>query len=426
MRAGWRFGIAALAAALICGSAPGAAQDSPPPETNTARPAPAGEIVGPRELRDFTINGTVTRPAPPPERTPEAATPPPRATTPAQTTTSAAPRQPPAAAPARPAPGAGGAANRPAPSADPLAPFTIDGPAPPDAQPAVQPGFEPAPLAPASTAAQPEQNNFIPWLLALLLLAGAGAFFFWRQRSHQPSYASASTAAVPLAQPAPRPQPLQRAPPPRPAPPRPAPEPAAKPAAAPVAEPATRPDPRPVPTPAPAAAPLGLVTTSLRPWLDIEFTPGRCVVEDDKATIQFDVTLFNSGSAPARDVLIEASMFNAGPAQDQEIGAFFARPQATGERIPAIPPLRRVALKSAVSLTREQLRQFDVGGRKLFVPLVGVNALYRWSSGEGQTSASYVVGRDTQNEKMAPLRLDLGPRIFRGLGARAHDVAVRN
>jgi len=169
-----------------------------------------------------------------------------------------------------------------------------------------------------------------------------------------------------------------------------------------------------------------VVTTSLRPWLDIEFTPGRCVVEDDKATIQFDVTLFNSGSAPARDVLIEASMFNAGPAQDQEIGAFFARPQAEGDRIPAIPPLRRVALKSAVSLTREQLRQFEVAGRKLFVPLVGVNALYRWSGGEGQTSASYVVGRDTQSEKMAPLRLDLGPRIFRGLGARRHDASVRN
>jgi hypothetical protein len=150
------------------------------------------------------------------------------------------------------------------------------------------------------------------------------------------------------------------------------------------------------------------------------------VVEDDKATIQFDVTVFNSGSAPARDVLIEASMFNAGPAQDQEIGAFFARPQAKGDRIPAIPPLRRVALKSAVSLTREQLRQFDVAGRKLFVPLVGVNALYRWSGGEGQTSASYVVGRDTQSEKMAPLRLDLGPRIFRGLGARRHDASVRN
>jgi hypothetical protein len=174
------------------------------------------------------------------------------------------------------------------------------------------------------------------------------------------------------------------------------------------------------------ASNFGMVTTSLRPWLDIEFSPGRCVIENDKATIQFDVAVTNTGSAPARDVLIEASMFNAGPAQDQEIGAFFAHPVAKGDRIPAIAPLKRVALKSKVSLTREQLRQFEVAGRQLFVPLVGVNALYRWGGGEGQTSACYVVGRDIQGEKMAPLRLDLGPRIFRGLGARPHNVSVRN
>ena len=149
------------------------------------------------------------------------------------------------------------------------------------------------------------------------------------------------------------------------------------------------------------------------------------MVPEDKATIQFDVAVYNSGSAPARDVLIEASMFNAGPAQDQEISAFFQHPVAKGDRIPAIPPLKRVALKSAVSLTLEQMRQFEVAGKRIFVPLIGFNALYRWSGGDGQTSASYLVGRDTKSEKMAPLRLDLGPRIFRGLGARQHNLGVR-
>ena len=171
--------------------------------------------------------------------------------------------------------------------------------------------------------------------------------------------------------------------------------------------------------------PSGIVSTRLRPWLEIGFSPGRCVVEENGATIQFDVEVYNSGTAPARDVLVEASMFNAGPEQDAEIGAFFAHPVAKGERIPAIPPLARIAMKSAVSLTREQMRQYEVGGRRLFVPLIGFNALYRWSGGDGQTSASYLVGRDTKAEKMAPLRLDLGPRTFRGLGARQHNVGVR-
>ena len=69
------------------------------------------------------------------------------------------------------------------------------------------------------------------------------------------------------------------------------------------------------------------------------------MVEEDGATIQFDVEVYNSGTAPARDVLVEASMFNAGPEQDQEISAFFAHPVAKGERIPAIPPLDRIALQ---------------------------------------------------------------------------------
>ena len=424
MRAGWRFGIAAIAAAAIFGSAPARAQDNAAATNTTASPPPA-ETVGPRELRDFSLPGTVTRPAPPPaERAPAPATasPPPRtapsATRPA--TTAPVQRERTTAAPAQEA------ARRPpsGTSADPLAGFEIDGPVAPASPVAASPELEPAPLSPPAGAAEP-QSPFSPWMIALLLIGAGAAFYFWRQRA-QPSYAAASAAQQPFAaaEPEPRPQPLQRAPAPRP-------EPAARPTTRPEPTAAPTPVPQPVPRPAPmppvrSTSPAGLVTTSLRPWLEIEFIPGRCVVENDKATIQFDVSVFNSGSAPARDVLIEASMFNAGPAQDQEIGAFFSHPATAGDRIPAIPPLKRIALKKNVSLSREQLRQYEVGGRKLFVPMVGLNALYRWGGGEGQTSASYVVGRDTEGEKMAPLRLDLGPRIFRGLGARQHNVAVRN
>jgi hypothetical protein len=233
----------------------------------------------------------------------------------------------------------------------------------------------------------------LPWLLALLLVGAGAGYYFWRQRSI-PSYAAAGAASrFVRPEPAPSPQPQQRAPAPGPA--------------------------------APAKSP-GVVSTRLRPWLDIEFTPSRCVVEDDKATIDFDVIITNSGSTPARDVLIEASLFNAGPSQDQEIDGFFRHPVAKGSRIPAIPPMRKVAVKSAVSVPRDKMRQFEVAGRRLFVPLIGFNALYRWSGGDGQTSTSYLLGRDTKGEKLAPFRLDLGPRIFRGLGARQHSLGVRS
>lgn len=143
-------------------------------------------------------------------------------------------------------------------------------------------------------------------------------------------------------------------------------------------------------------------------------------------TIELELELFNSGSAPARAVLAEASLFNAGPTQDQEIGAFFTRPVGEGERIIAIPPLKRVAMKTQVAVPRAQVQAYELGGHQVFVPLIAFNALYSWSGGQGQTSASYLLGRDTKSEKMGPFRLDLGPRIFRGIAARLLPAAVRN
>ena len=108
--------------------------------------------------------------------------------------------------------------------------------------------------------------------------------------------------------------------------------------------------------------------------------------------------------------------------QDAEIGRFFQQPVGQGDRIAALQPLGRISLKSAVRLPIAQLHSFTVEGRTLFVPLVAFNILY---SGDAQTSASFLVGRGTEtDEKLAPFRLDLGPRIFRGLSARSHSLGL--
>lgn len=389
MRAGLRFGIVASAIALLFAPAPTLAQDATP-ATNT----PATDTIGPRELQGFTLNGTVTRPA---ETPPARTTPAPVRAEPRTRPPEASPPRNPVATAVRQRPEAGPSVTTTLPPASAL-PEAIT-PAPSDGL-GEQPTYEPTPIAPSQTPPSP-LNGYLPWLLVLFLLVAGGAFLAWR-RGAQSSYATAvaDSGILERAQPAAAPRPLARAATPPPAAPQPTP-------------------------PQPALTPSGIVSTRLRPWLEIGFSPGRCVVEEDGATIQFDVELYNSGTAPARDVLVEASMFNAGPEQDSEIGAFFAHPVAKGDRIPAIPPLSRIAMQSAVSLTLEQMRQYEVGGRRLFVPLVGFNALYSWSGGDGQTSTSYLVGRDTDAEKMAPLRLDLGPRTFRGLGARQHNVGVR-
>ena len=142
--------------------------------------------------------------------------------------------------------------------------------------------------------------------------------------------------------------------------------------------------------------------------------------------MEFEVELFNAGSAPARAVLVEASLFNAGPTQDEDIGRFFANPVAAGERIPVIAPLKRLSLKAQVAIGREQLQAYEAAGRQLIVPLIAFNVLYRWSGAEGQTSVGYLLGRETKSDKMAPFRIDLGSRIFRGLAARLLPAGVRS
>jgi hypothetical protein len=174
------------------------------------------------------------------------------------------------------------------------------------------------------------------------------------------------------------------------------------------------------------ALPLpGIVSTRLRPWLDIEFAPLTATFDDQNGVIQFDVTLFNSGSAPARDILLEARLFNAGDDQDQVIAKYFENPAVYGERIEVVEPLKRMAFRTSAKVPREQMRIFEAGGRKVWVPLIGFNGLYRWSGGEGQTSASYLLGRTASGGKMAPFRVDLGARTFNGLDAREHHVRVR-
>ena len=399
MRAALRLGMALMVAGLALGPLPALAQDADP-----ARNTPAADSIGPRELQGFSLQGTVTRSADPP---PAAADPPAQAPAVARTATdqrsSRAPAERPAArqvqaatassAPAaessRRVAAAAGHAQRSSitvnlpPVGDSLTPAAV----------AADAGYDSAEAAPALAP----DNGFSlwPWLLAAMALGAGAAFLLWRKNHHREAFAGGPQVDAFVA-----PQPPVRAP--RPAP---APAPAAKPAAPP--------------------APSGIVSTRLRPWIDLTFEPLRCIVEDERVTFEFDLALYNSGSGPAREVLIEASTFNAGATQDQEIQTFFKNPVAEGERIAAIPPLKSFNLRTRVSVERNQVRVLEAAGRQVFVPLLAFNAIYRWGGGDGQTSEAYLLGRDTKGEKMAPFRLDLGARVFRGLGKRALPGGLR-
>jgi hypothetical protein len=123
-------------------------------------------------------------------------------------------------------------------------------------------------------------------------------------------------------------------------------------------------------------------------------------------------------------------MLNAGATQEQELAGFFANPVGAGQRLDAIQPMSRVQLTSKVVAPRTAVQEYELAGRKAFVPVIAFNALYEWSGRKGQTSAAYLIGRETRGDKLGPLRLDSGPHEggpheVRGLAALALPTAVR-
>lgn len=372
-------GIAIAAAGLCLGQAPALAQSTPSVTTN----APAADAIGPRELQNFNLQGTVTRPT---ESAPQTRAP---ATTRISESTLPSASARPVTRPSRIASAAQPRAEAPAPAASTNSaapaeiPFTEAAPAAPASLPTV-PAETPVDLA-------PEQSlSLWPWLLAAVALGLGGAFLFWR-RSSREAYAGGPQVdefVVPELAPQPR---------------------------------------APIPPPPPAAhpQPVGFVSSRMRPWIEVGFQPLRCIVEEQGVTFEFELELFNSGNAPARDILIQANAFNASPTQDQEIAAFFGS-SGQGERVPVIPPLQRISIRPQFGMPLEQIRVLEAGDRRVFVPLMAFNAVYAWVGGAGQTGAAYLVGRDTKGEKLAPFRLDLGPRVFRGLAALALPISVRN
>lgn len=229
-----------------------------------------------------------------------------------------------------------------------------------------------------------------PWLL-LAAVVGVGGALLLRRRRARDAFAGGYEIDAFVA---PEPQPEQAPPPPVASPPR-------------------------------KPKPVGLVSATLRPWLDIEFTPLQCVVDRDKVTFDFEVNVFNSGGAPAREVLVEARIFNAGPEQDEQLKAFFAQPAGPGDRTPTLPPLQRLSIRTSLFAERENLRLVDLGGRQSMVPLIAFNATYRAPGQTGRTSACFMLGRKTKADKLAPFRAEEGARAYQNVGAVPLPDSVR-
>lgn len=381
------------------------AQNTADPQAKTQ----PSDTVGPTELQNFSLSGRGAKPA---DQPPEQSAPQPQ---PTMDTGTATAQVVPRADRVKPesrrlAHSTLKRSPRPQPISDPIAATTTEVTLQPSATATISAGAQTSSTnsfsPPAHHAAEgvPPRSAvpYLPWLVGAFALGMGALVLLWRRRSREEFAGDAgvdmfSQPQVP-----------------------PAPVPAARPTG-------LRPD---VPAHGPVPVPSkprsgGIVSSRLRPNLEIAVQPLRCLVEGDRVVLEFELELFNTGTAPARAVQAEAGLLNAGGTNEQELAAFYSRPVGSGEQIDAIGPMKRMAFTSQVIAPRASLPDYEVGGRKAIVPVLAFNALYQWSGGQAQTSAAFLVGQETRSEKLAPFVSEGPSREFRGLGAHLLPASVR-
>ena len=244
------------------------------------------------------------------------------------------------------------------------------------------------------------------WLMLAAVLGGGAALLLWRRRSRA-AFADGSQFEYFSA---PEPEPALPPPP--------------QPSHVPVRWlPPTDHSPAEPPKPAGVAKPTGVVSSRLRPWVDLNFTPLACDIEAGRVVIHFDIEMLNSGSSAARDLLVEVSLFNAGPTQQQDIAAFFANPAGPGERIPGIAPLKSLSIRNSIVVERSNIRMVELGGNQVYVPVVAFNVHYR--DRRRRADVSQLPGRPRHRRRQARSASIGKPRQITGLGVRPLPIAVR-
>jgi len=190
------------------------------------------------------------------------------------------------------------------------------------------------------------------------------------------------------------------------------------------------------PPPEPAIAlhlPVAATTaTSDRPWIDMDMHIAQARFSLMGVTIAYRLTLHNRGDQAAQEILVRGVLGNGGAQQQALLEAFFAGQDGLPlHTAVTIAPGETRQLTGELRLSPDQIMPVTMGQRSLLIPIAAFDAAYRWGPdegeadgqpmGQGRTARAFIVGQEQEPpaERLAPLRLDQGPRQFRRPAARA-------
>jgi hypothetical protein len=249
------------------------------------------------------------------------------------------------------------------------------------AAPVAAPAPAPVAAAPPAPAPAPARAtvSILPWLLGALLLIGLAVFFMRRRRIETIETDESYAPAV---------EPV---------------------AAAPVmAEPF-----EPVVAP-PAIAPLAAAPAERgRPWIELLMRPVRAGVEDTDAVVEFELTVDNQGSAPARDVRVSTWMVAAGASSEMERALIEGDDSKTASA-GTIDSGDSQRIERKVALPTDGLAEDSV------LPVVVAEARYTLPDGsEARTSAAFEVGVPYEGE-LAHFAIDNPSGLHDDVEARVH------
>ena len=173
-----------------------------------------------------------------------------------------------------------------------------------------------------------------------------------------------------------------------------------------------------------ADPPLLPPVSKSKPRVTIDFIPEKASISFTALTIKGELRVINESDSPAKDMQLRAALISASAHQDSEIAAFHSESADTpGQNLGDAEPRERIGMVIELAVPLADLQSFPLGAQKLFVPLMIANISY--DAGDATSSEiakiACMIGREATppKPKMAPFRLDLGPRSFSPLGQRS-------